>query len=102
MLRLFISTSLIAFACLHALAAEDSERIAVKADSVPNLGTRKAGEDWPAFLGPAGDSKSTETGIVTNWPDIGPKRIWTKQVGTGYGMPSISRGRLFQFSRYKD
>ena len=102
MLRLFFSAYLIAFSCLHALAAEASERAASKANSVPNLGTRKTGEDWPAFLGPAGDSKSTETGILTKWPDVGPKRIWIKQVGTGYGMPSISRGRLFQFSRYKD
>ena len=65
-----------------------------------NLGTRKAGEDWPQFLGPTGDSKSTETGIRTDWPEAGPKRVWTKRLGTGYGMPSISRGRLFQFTRF--
>lgn len=68
---------------------------------VPDLGTRQGGEDWPAFLGPNGDSKSSEQGIVTDWPAAGPKRVWIKRVGTGYGMPSISRGRLFQFSRYQ-
>src|SRR6185312_11741877 len=52
-----------------------------------NLGTRKSGDDWPQFLGPTGDSKSAETGILTAWPKSGPKRVWVKAVGTGYGMP---------------
>src|SRR5258708_32441689 len=38
----------------------------------PDLGTRKAGSDWPQFLGPTGDSVSTEKGIVTPWPKDGP------------------------------
>src|ERR1700730_16617711 len=29
----------------------------------PDLGTRKRGGDWPGFLGPAGTSVSSETGI---------------------------------------
>ena len=33
----------------------------------PDLGTRKAGKDWPAFLGPTADSKSSEHGILTKW-----------------------------------
>lgn len=74
-----------------------------KPGSLPeDLGTRKKGDDWPQFLGPTADSKSAETGIVKDWPPAGPKRVWVKMVGTGYGMPSISRGRLFQFSRFGD
>ncbi|MEX0713116.1 MAG: hypothetical protein WD278_12245, partial [Pirellulales bacterium] len=45
-------------------------------DGVIDLGTRKAGHDWPAFLGPTGDSKSAETGIVTQWPPEGPRLVW--------------------------
>ncbi|MEX2560194.1 MAG: PQQ-binding-like beta-propeller repeat protein, partial [Pirellulales bacterium] len=70
------------------------------ADGVSDLGTRKAGHDWPAFLGPTGDSKSAETGIVTQWPPEGPRLVWQQAVGGGYAMPAISRGRLFQFSRH--
>ena len=33
----------------------------------PDLGTRRDGEDWPAFLGPTADSKSLERGILTEW-----------------------------------
>lgn len=67
-----------------------------------DLGTRKSGVDWPAFLGPTGDSRSTETGIVAPWPQPGPKIVWQTTLGTSYGMPVINRGRLFQFDRYED
>lgn len=66
--------------------------------AVPDLGTRSGGDDWPAFLGPTGDSKSRERGILTTWPAAGPPLIWQKRVGDGYGMPAISRGRLLQFA----
>ena len=82
--------------------AANSEAARRPGEMPANLGTRKAGDDWPQFLGPTADSKSAETGIVTDWPPAGPKRVWVKTVGTGYGMPTISRGRLFQFSRYRD
>jgi outer membrane protein assembly factor BamB len=74
--------------------------VRLAAEPVPDLGTRKAGEDWPGFLGPRGDGKSAETGIIAPWPAAGPRVVWHKRLGTGYGMPAISRGRLFQFSRY--
>jgi outer membrane protein assembly factor BamB len=68
----------------------------------PDLRTRKTGSDWPCFLGPTGDSISTEKGIRTPWPDAGPRVVWHKRLGTGYGMPTISRGRLFLFDRVGD
>jgi len=67
-----------------------------------DLRTRKFGVDWPAFLGTTADSRSPETGIIVPWPKEGPKIVWQKTLGTSYGMPVISRGRLFQFDRYGD
>jgi outer membrane protein assembly factor BamB len=64
-----------------------------------DLRTRKAGVDWPAFLGPNGDSTSPEKGIISPWPKAGPRIVWEKKVGIGYSVPSISRGRLFLFDR---
>ena len=64
-----------------------------------NLGTRKAGIDWPIFLGPTQDSKSPETGIITKWTANKPRIVWQAELGTGYGAPTISKGRLFQFER---
>jgi outer membrane protein assembly factor BamB len=67
-----------------------------------DLRTRMSGSDWPAFLGPTGDNKSAETGLRTDWPQEGPRIVWQQRLGTGYGMPTISRGRLFQFTRVRD
>lgn len=75
---------------------------ALWAAEVPDLGTRRQGEDWPRFLGVNHDSKSAETGILTRWPAAGPRLVWQRRVGVGYAMPSISRGRLFQFERRGD
>lgn len=57
------------------------------------------GSDWPRFLGPTGDSVSTEKGIITPWPKDGLKILWQREVGPGYGMPTISKGKLYHFDR---
>lgn len=64
--------------------------------------TRRAGADWPKFLGPTGDSCSSETGITTPWPATGPPLVWHVEVSGGYAAPSISAGRLFLFDRPAD
>src|SRR5438067_13375373 len=68
----------------------------------PSLWTRKAGVDWPAFLGPTGDSVSPEKGLRTPWPKDGPRIVWQKRVLAGYAPPTVSRGRLFVFDRIRD
>jgi outer membrane protein assembly factor BamB len=67
-----------------------------------DLRTRVSGSDWPCFLGPTGDSISSEKGIVSPWPKEGPRILWHRRLGEGYGMPAISRGRLFVFDRADD
>src|ERR1051325_1585648 len=57
------------------------------------------GSDWPKFLGPLGTSVSTEKGIIAPWPKSGLKIIWHKEVGPGYGMPAIAKGKLYHFDR---
>jgi outer membrane protein assembly factor BamB len=71
-------------------------------ESPPYLGTRKAGTDWPRFLGPTGDSVSSEKGILAPWPKKGLRIVWQKEAGEGYSAPVISRGRLFFFDRHDD
>ncbi len=72
------------------------------AEPPPDLGTRKQGHDWPCFLGPTYDSKSAEKGLAVPWPSHGPRVMWTWPLGTGYGAPTVSRGRLFLFDRHDD
>lgn len=71
-------------------------------ETLPSLWTRPRGEDWPWFLGPTRDSKSSETGLITPWPKEGPRIVWQRPLGEGYGIGSISRGRLLQFDRQGD
>ena len=83
----------------QAAAATDDQD---KNQPLADLGTRRQGVDWPCFLGPSGDSKSTERGILTTWNAQSPRIVWQKALGTGYGSPSIAKGRLYQFCRYGD
>jgi outer membrane protein assembly factor BamB len=73
-----------------------------EAAPLTDLRTRKSGSDWPAFLGPTGDSKSTEKGIIKEWPKSGPRIVWQVRIAGGYCAPTTSLGRLFHFMRLAD
>jgi outer membrane protein assembly factor BamB len=52
--------------------------------------------DWPEFRGPHRDGICTETGLLQQWPKDGPPKVWTaKNLGLGYGTPSIAAGKIF-------
>jgi outer membrane protein assembly factor BamB len=57
------------------------------------------GSDWTRFLGPFGSSVSPEKGILSPWPKDGPRVVWQRPLGTGYGAPSVSNGKLYVFDR---
>ncbi len=82
--------------CLLAAAAS-----AQSAPLPPDL-ARRAGSDWPRFLGPANDGKSPEAIGLRVWPPEGPPVVWQRAVGEGYSMPVVARGRLFVFDRVGD
>jgi outer membrane protein assembly factor BamB len=79
--------------------AAPSATAAIRQPANRSAGTA-AGQDWPTFLGPAGISVSAEKGIISPWPKHGLRVVWDKPVGTGYGVPSISKGRLYLFDRH--
>ncbi|HTU18434.1 MAG TPA: PQQ-binding-like beta-propeller repeat protein [Gemmataceae bacterium] len=99
---------LVCLCCLLALGCGAAETAAPDVEAKPgdplpkDLRTRKTGSDWPRFLGPTGDSISTEKGILSPWPKQGPPIVWQKELAEGYGMPVISRGRIFIFDRVRD
>jgi outer membrane protein assembly factor BamB len=50
---------------------------------------------WPQFLGPAGDGISSDTGLLRQWPDGGPRLLWTARgIGEGYSSVAIADGRI--------
>lgn len=52
--------------------------------------------EWPQFHGPGRDNKSTETGLLKQWPPGGPRLLWTaKGLGHGFSAVSIAGGLLY-------
>ena len=52
--------------------------------------------DWPEFHGPGRDSICREEGLLQEWPEGGPKLLWTLEgLGTGYSTVAIADGKLF-------
>ncbi len=54
-----------------------------------------ASADWSQWRGPDRTGKSTETGLLAEWPDEGPKLLWkVESVGEGFASYSIAGGKL--------
>ena len=52
--------------------------------------------EWPVFHGANGDNKSPDTGLLQQWPDGGPKLLWTTDdIGLGYSTVSIFRNKIY-------
>lgn len=52
--------------------------------------------EWTTFRGADRSDISTETGLLKQWPDGGPKKIWTSDKGgLGYAGFSVVNGTLF-------
>lgn len=57
-------------------------------------------EDWPRWRGATGDNKSTETGLLKEWPAGGPPKAWQiNGLGRGYASVSVADGRVFTMGR---
>ena len=83
---------------------DDSDGTLVFTNSQPqpeDLWTRPSGADWPTFLGPTGDGKSSETGILKDWSAGKLKVLWQTDTGEGYGIGSVAAGRYYHFGRFR-
>ena len=59
----------------------------------------RPGEDWPAFLGPTANGRSSLRGIVQPWPEAGPRQCWQLGLGEGYCSPAVAEGLALVFDR---
>jgi outer membrane protein assembly factor BamB len=53
------------------------------------------GDDWPQWLGPQRDGIWRETGIVSKFPEGGPKIRWSTPIGEGYSGPAVANGKVY-------
>lgn len=52
--------------------------------------------NWPQWRGPNRDGISIETGLLREWPEEGPAKIWSVDtVGVGYSSIVIKDGRIY-------
>ncbi len=52
--------------------------------------------DWPEFRGPNRDGICTETGLLKEWPEGGPPKVWTTtNLGLGYCTPIFADGKIY-------
>jgi len=50
---------------------------------------------WPQFHGPNRDNRSAETGLLKQWPEGGPRLLWTASgLGEGFATVAIAGGRI--------
>jgi outer membrane protein assembly factor BamB len=58
--------------------------------------TKSGAYDWPQWQGQDRSAVSKEKGLLQEWPEKGPKLLWSvKTLGGGYSTPSIAAGRIF-------
>ena len=52
--------------------------------------------DWTVFHGPKGENKSPDTGLLKQWPEGGPKLLWTADfLGYGYSGVTVAEGKIY-------
>ena len=51
--------------------------------------------EWHQWRGPNRDGISHETGLITSWPEAGPREVWRISLGDGFSGISISNGRAY-------
>ena len=58
------------------------------------VGTARA-DDYPRYRGANFNGIATEKNWLGAWPDGSPKRLWKKNVGTGFSSLAVAAGKLF-------
>ena len=80
---------------LDKLSAADQKWLAKHA-SAAETSAASAGAQWPGWLGPHRDGRSTDTGLLKEWPSGGPTKLWTvKGLGKGFSSPSIAGDTIY-------
>jgi outer membrane protein assembly factor BamB len=52
--------------------------------------------EWPCWQGPNHDGKSTDTGLLKEWPAGGPELLWqVNGIGNGFSTVSVSGGMIY-------
>lgn len=57
--------------------------------------------DWPAWRGPNRTGCSSETGLLRQWPEGGPQRLWQAEgLGEGFSTPSVTDWAIYAMGNH--
>ncbi|MCA9225890.1 MAG: PQQ-binding-like beta-propeller repeat protein [Planctomycetales bacterium] len=60
----------------------------------------KSTGDWPTWRGANRDGVCQETGLLSEWPEDGPRQVWqVSGLGTGYSSVAIADGVIYTMGR---
>jgi outer membrane protein assembly factor BamB len=57
--------------------------------------TETQAADWPQFLGIDRTGISSESGLLSAWPEAGPRVLWRKSLGTGMSGLAVMQGTAY-------
>ncbi|WP_297086070.1 PQQ-binding-like beta-propeller repeat protein [uncultured Draconibacterium sp.] len=57
--------------------------------------------NWPQYLGPDRNATISDAGILRQWPESGPAKVWEFPLGPGYGGAAVFDGEVFVLDRIK-
>jgi outer membrane protein assembly factor BamB len=60
------------------------------------------GADWPQWRGIDRDGVSAEAGLLSEWPEEGPRKLWSASVGIGASSLAVADGRVYTMGNDND
>lgn len=57
---------------------------------------------WTGWGGPNRDFKSDSKGLANQWPEDGPRKLWSRDLGEGYSSLAVDAGRIYTMYRSGD
>ena len=59
--------------------------------------------DWPQWRGPARDGRSSDSGLLTSWPEGGPPLVWRASgFGGGFSSVAVADERIYTMGDLQD
>jgi outer membrane protein assembly factor BamB len=56
-------------------------------------------EGWTQWGGPQRDFHAPSSGLAASWPESGPRKLWSRELGEGYSAILVEDGRLYTMYR---
>ena len=80
--------------------SQSSTPVTVELASTESVALSTSGEDWPRWRGPRGDGTWHAPKLPEEWPQNGPRRVWSQPLGGGYGGVAAADGKIYVMDRH--